>query len=148
MGQESIKKQRGFTLIEIMIVVIVIGILASLGMARYEKTVERSRISEALSILGSIRSAQYRYASEHNRFTNSLSDLDMNVTQSGKYFNFSPYSANPFGNGDEPIAGATRNSLQGGRYGDCSLYTIAILESGNFSVSGTGSCTELNAVLD
>ena len=135
----------GFTLIEMMVVVIIIGILASVAMPRYQKTVERSRISEALSILGSIRTAQYRYASEHNKFTNNLGDLDMNVTQYGRYFNFSPSNANPFGNGDEPVAAATRD---GGRYGGCSQYTIVINESGNLSASGIGSCAELSAILN
>lgn len=151
MKQVSIKEHDGFTLIEIMIVVIIIGILASLAMPRYQKTVERSRISEALSILGSIRTAQYRYASEHNRFTNSLDNLDMNVT-SGKYFSFgAANSSTPFdvGSGSNGmLANATRNSLQGGLYGDCSLYTIGIYESGNFSASGTGSCAELSAILN
>ncbi len=50
--------KRGFTLLELIIVIVVIGLLASIGVTEYFKVVERSRGSEAKSVLGSIRTAQ------------------------------------------------------------------------------------------
>lgn len=137
----------GFTLLEMVIAVIIIGILASLAIGRYEKTVERSRIAEALSVLGAIRTAQFRYASEHNRFTDDLARLDMNVSSQGKFFTFSAVSdGTPFDGSNNVLANATRDSsYQGGRYGSCVGYSIAINEGGNFT---SPNCVELNSVLN
>ena len=49
------KNQSGFTLLEIIIVIIIIGVLASLALPRFVKTVEFSRSTEALTALGTIR---------------------------------------------------------------------------------------------
>ena len=51
------KNKSGFTLLEIIIVIIIVGILASLAMPKFFKTVEYSRSAEALTNLGAIRRA-------------------------------------------------------------------------------------------
>ena len=48
-------KQRGFTLIEVMITVLIIGILASIAMPNYRDYVTRSRIPEATAGLSDVR---------------------------------------------------------------------------------------------
>jgi len=50
--------KKGFTLVELIIVVIIVGILASLGLTQYNKVVEKSRAAEARMILGTLRSAE------------------------------------------------------------------------------------------
>ena len=47
--------QKGFTLIEIMIVVAIIGILAAIAMPQYTQYVERARATEATSALADMR---------------------------------------------------------------------------------------------
>ena len=50
--------KKGFTLVELIIVVIIVGILASIGLTQYNKVVEKGRAAEARMILGTLRSAE------------------------------------------------------------------------------------------
>ncbi len=47
--------KRGFTLLELVVVIIIIGILATLGIAQYGRMIERARGAEARSVLGAVR---------------------------------------------------------------------------------------------
>ncbi len=48
------EKQRGFTLVEMMVVIIIVGILAAVAVPLYTGYVEKSKITEATSIIGAI----------------------------------------------------------------------------------------------
>jgi len=48
--------KKGFTLLELIVVIIIIGVLATLGLGQYMRMVEKSRGAEARSIIGAIRS--------------------------------------------------------------------------------------------
>ena len=56
---------KGFTLLELVVVMVIIGILVSLGVPQYITTVERGRATEGISILGAIRGAQLRYYAQY-----------------------------------------------------------------------------------
>lgn len=47
----SVKKRRGFTLIEVIITIVLVGILASVAIAQYSAFVEKSRGAEARDVL-------------------------------------------------------------------------------------------------
>lgn len=47
--------KKGFTLLELIVVIIIIGILATLGFAQYTRMIEKSRGAEARQVLGAIR---------------------------------------------------------------------------------------------
>jgi len=52
------RNNKGFTLLELLVVVLIIGILAAVALPQYQKSVEKSRASEALIILKSLRDHQ------------------------------------------------------------------------------------------
>ncbi len=59
-------RRKGFTLIELMIVVAIIAILASIAIPQYKKFQLKAKTSEAKSNIGAIRSAEETYAAEHD----------------------------------------------------------------------------------
>ena len=65
-----INKQNGFTLVEIMMVVIIIGILAVLAIPRYQKYTLESKLSEVAVAVGEIKTGMSKYYNSHgNKYT-------------------------------------------------------------------------------
>jgi len=54
-------RKKGFTLLELLIVVLIIGILASMAIPQYQKTIMRSKAAEALTNLAALRTSMDRY---------------------------------------------------------------------------------------
>ncbi|MDD3988390.1 MAG: prepilin-type N-terminal cleavage/methylation domain-containing protein [Candidatus Omnitrophica bacterium] len=69
------KRNGGFTLIELVVVIIIVGILAAMGFTQYTKMVEKGRTAEAKSVLGSLRTAQRARYLEVGSYTAAISDL-------------------------------------------------------------------------
>jgi len=63
-----LKGKKGFTLIELMIVVAIIGILAAIAIPNFLRFQAKSKQSEAKTNLGGIFTAQTSYFAEHNLF--------------------------------------------------------------------------------
>jgi len=77
------RNQRGFTLVELMIVVIIVGILAAVAIPMYQGATERAKASEAVAALGTIRGAMRVYYAEHGTYVNAGFVDDAVVTAPG-----------------------------------------------------------------
>jgi prepilin-type N-terminal cleavage/methylation domain-containing protein len=62
---ELYMRKKGFTLLEVLMVVIIIGILAAIALPQYVNTIEKARSAEAMGILGTLRASMDRYWYEH-----------------------------------------------------------------------------------
>ena len=62
------KNNKGFTLIELMIVVVIIGILAALAIPRFMRSTTKSKQSEAKQLLKQIYTLQHAYRQEFNAY--------------------------------------------------------------------------------
>jgi len=67
--------QRGFTLTELLAVVAIMGILATLALAGFVSHSKASKTGEAMAVVSAIRAAEERYRSEHQVY------LDVNSTK-------------------------------------------------------------------
>lgn len=77
---------RGFTLIELMIVVVVIGVLATMSFSIYSTKVIEGRRTDALNTLASISLAEERYRTSHTTYGGLLEVWHNTATSEGGYY--------------------------------------------------------------
>ncbi|MCJ8340483.1 MAG: pilin [Pseudomonadales bacterium] len=79
------KKQQGFTLIELMIVVAIIGILAAIALPAYQDYTKRAKVSEGLSLAAGAKTAVVEYFASAGVFpaNNASAGLPTNTDISG-----------------------------------------------------------------
>lgn len=96
-----IRKQKGFTLVELMIVIVIIGVLAAVAVPIYTNNVTKAKMSEADAALGSVRTQLRVYYGENGSYPvqasaaavvgaswNDISTGELN----GKYFADASYT--------------------------------------------------------
>lgn len=65
--------QEGFSLVELMVVVAIIGILATIGIPQYQKFMAKARQSEAKSHLNAIFQGEASHYTEYNSYSSNMS---------------------------------------------------------------------------
>ena len=127
------KRARGFTLIEVLIVVTLIVVLASIGMPTYQNSVRRSREAVLREDLFRMRDAIDQYYADKNKYPQSLADLVSEgylreipkdpMTDSADTWAVEPAEPDPANPVAEPgvyniHSGSDQTALDGTRYAD------------------------------
>jgi type IV pilus assembly protein PilA len=83
--ERFIPLSRGFSLIEIVVVVAAIGILASLALSSYMHFRKKAIVTEARATLKNIYDLEFHYQSENDTYTTSLDDLGFQMVGRARY---------------------------------------------------------------
>ena len=67
----------GFTLVEMLIIVLIIAVLSSIAMPQYSRTIERSRASEAFGTIQQVDDAIYSYYTERQKCPTTFGQLSI-----------------------------------------------------------------------
>ncbi len=72
---KKVMNKKGFTLVELLMVVIIIGILVTIAVPSYYKSIERAKGGKAKTTLRTITNAQVQYRALNDEYTVNLADL-------------------------------------------------------------------------
>lgn len=78
-------RPRGFTLIEMLIVVAIVAILATIAYPSYVGSVRKGRRADAIEMMTRIQQAQERWRANHSSYASDLSDLKVGATSNDYY---------------------------------------------------------------
>ena len=91
---------KGFTLIEVMIVVAIVAILGAIAVPGYNNYVMRSKISEAVANLSDMRVKMEQYFLDHRTYAGACANGTVAPKPTGKYFTY-----------DCPVKNATQYTI-------------------------------------
>jgi type IV pilus assembly protein PilA len=83
--KKMLKNKKGFTLIELMIVVAIIGILAAIAIPNFMNYQCKAKQSEAKTVLGNIRVAQEAYRAEYDTYKGDTGPLGVTLKGKSRY---------------------------------------------------------------
>ncbi|MEQ9462928.1 MAG: type IV pilin protein, partial [Haliea sp.] len=104
------RRQRGFTLMEVMIVVVIVAILVGIALPSYQGSLQKGRRSDAMSALMDVANRQEQFMLDRGTYTTDLTDLG--------------FAASPFVSEEEHYS-VSAAACGGGTIATCYLLTAA-----------------------
>ena len=134
-------KRQAFTLVELAVVVVIIGVLAAFAVPRFIASVERSKAAEAFNYLSATQSAQERYHARQGTYASDMADLDIRFS-TPKYYTVGTFSAGSTGDLEDSWSLTLTRSGASAGYGE---YTVTFNEEGFDAANSTiTSYSEIN----
>lgn len=121
------KKNRGFTLMEVMIVIVVVGILAAIAIPAYTAQVRKSRRAEAQAVLISIGARQQQMLLDTRGYVATVADLSVSVPDSVSLYYTLALTAD---NTTVPTFTATATPVTASRQNDDSCGAMSLDQTG------------------
>ena len=131
-------RQRGLTLVELMVVVAVMAIVASVAYPLYTAQVEKSRRADAKVALQEIALAQERFYTINGEYTAGLSTLQIGTTSEQGYYNLSINTGTDNQDFTATAAAVTTGAQAGDS--DCAQFTIDQLGTKAATDGGSTNC--------
>lgn len=131
-------RQRGYTLMELLLTVSIITIVTSIALPSYRQHVTRSHRGDAMSALLRVANAQEKFYLQNNTYTDTLADLNITSTANDYY-------GLTIDNADVNTFSASATPKPGGpQAGDDQCATFAIDASGALSATDSGGGDNTN----
>lgn len=80
----SVKNNKGFTLIEVLIVVAIVGILAAIAIPSYRYVLDSARRTSSIAALDTLRTAMEGYAVDQGSYPSNIPDFTTFTDQNGE----------------------------------------------------------------
>jgi type IV pilus assembly protein PilE len=129
---------RGFTLVELAIVVVVVAILGAVAYPLFIDSIRKGRRSEAMSALAALQQAQERWRSSNPAYTATLSSLNVpGTTSPGGYYTLSVSGHTDVGYTAVAVAVSSKSQAHDGT---CAVLGVRVLR-GNISYGSCSGCS-------
>lgn len=130
------KRASGFTMIELMIVIVVIGVLAAIALPSYRIQISKMKNQEAVRILMALWEAQKDYYRENGVYTADINDLAIDIPAPKHFINFDVLDGTP------PVtcSGSPRTPLASMEANDSSYTLYALVDGRVVCKPASGGC--------
>jgi len=80
-----VRSRRGFTIIELALVLVIVAILGTLAVSIYVRVANKARFTQAKTVLKHLQKTELIYFTDHDRYTDNVALLDFNPVQYDYY---------------------------------------------------------------
>jgi len=75
--------KKAFTLLELLVVVLIIGILAAIALPQYNKAIEKAKVAEGVNVIKTVARAADVYYLSNGNYPDKFADLDVEISWTG-----------------------------------------------------------------